>query len=155
MKLLVTTDFSVNSKGAIRFAQTLAKQAENVEVVFYHAIHIMKPTRWNDAFFKRYKEEEIERLSVNLKKFVYTLIGKDKEKFTAIKFVVDNCISKTKFILLYLHLTSGRFHSLILGFLPLQFLSIITSETPKLFSLLNSREFAIKFLRKIWLCPSF
>ncbi|MBK7884597.1 MAG: hypothetical protein IPJ81_13065 [Chitinophagaceae bacterium] len=43
MKLLVTTDFLANSKGAIRFAQTLAKQSKNVEVVFYHAIYIMKP----------------------------------------------------------------------------------------------------------------
>ena len=55
MKLLVTTDFSANSKGAIRFAQTLAKQSKNVEVVFYHAIHIMKPTLWSDKFFKVYK----------------------------------------------------------------------------------------------------
>ena len=48
MKLLVTTDFSANSKGAIRFAQTLAKQTENIEVIFYHAIHVMKPIRWSD-----------------------------------------------------------------------------------------------------------
>jgi len=34
MKLLVTTDFAENSKGAIRFAQTLARQTENVEVIF-------------------------------------------------------------------------------------------------------------------------
>jgi len=50
MKLLVTTDFSTNSKGAIRFAQTLSRQTENVEVIFYHAIHIMKPTVWSDVF---------------------------------------------------------------------------------------------------------
>ena len=99
MKLLVTTDFSANSKGAIRFAQTLAKQAKNVEVIFYYAIHIMQPTRWSDVFFKHYKEEEIERLSADLKKFIYATIGKDKDKFTSVKFVVDNCISTEKDII--------------------------------------------------------
>jgi len=101
MKLLVTTDFSTNSKGAIRFAQTLAKQAKNVEVIFYHSIHIMKPTRWSDTFFKGYKDEEIERLSTELKKFIYSTIGKDKGKFTNIKFVVDNCISTEKDIIVF------------------------------------------------------
>ena len=99
MKLLVTTDFSTNSKGAIRFAQTLAKQTEKVEVIFYHAIHIMKPTRWSDMFFKDYKNEEIERLTLELEKFVSSTIGKDKSKFAKIKFVVENCISTEKDIL--------------------------------------------------------
>lgn len=101
MKLLVTTDFSVNSKGAIRFAQTLAKQSKNVEVVFYHAIHILKPTRWSDVFFKAYKDEEIERLSAELKKFIYDTVGKDKRVFANAKFVVDNCISTEKDIIKY------------------------------------------------------
>lgn len=101
MKLLVTTDFSVNSKGAIRFAQNLAKQSENVEVVFYHAIHILKPTRWSNAFFERYKDEEIERLSADLKKFIHSVIGKDKGNFFEVKFVVDNCISTEKDIIKY------------------------------------------------------
>ena len=101
MKLLVTTDFSTNSKGAIRFAQTLSRQTENVEVIFYHAIHIMKPTRWSDAFFKEYKGEEIERLTAELKKFVHATIGKDREKFEHVKFVVDNCISTEKDIIIY------------------------------------------------------
>ena len=101
MKLLVTTDFSANSKGAIRFAQTLSKQSKNVEVIFYHAIHIMKPTRWSDTFFKGYKDEEIKRLSADLKKFIYSTIGKDKGKFTSIKFIVDNCISTEKDIIIY------------------------------------------------------
>ena len=99
MKLLVTTDFSVNSKGAIRFAQTLAKQAKNVEVIFYYAIHILKPTRWSDAFFNQYKDDEIERLSSNLKKFTYATIGKDKDNFRSTKFVVENCISTEKDII--------------------------------------------------------
>jgi nucleotide-binding universal stress UspA family protein len=101
MKLLVTTDFSANSKGAIRFAQSLAKQSKNVSVIFYHSIHIMKPTRWSDSFFKSYQEEEIDRLIGALKRFIYASIGKDKENFFTIKFVVENCISTKKNIILY------------------------------------------------------
>ncbi len=101
MKLLVTTDFSANSKGAIRFAQTLAKQIKNVEVIFYYAIHIMKPTLWNDASFNRYKNEEIERLSATLKKFVINVIGSANSEFASVKFVVDNCNSTEKDIILF------------------------------------------------------
>ena len=99
MKLLVTTDFSANSKGAIRFAQTLAKQAQNVEVIFYYAIHFLKPTRWGDVFFDQYKDDEIERLSSNLKKFTYATLGTDKDKFRSIKFVVEDCTSTEKDII--------------------------------------------------------
>ena len=56
MKLLVTTDFSANSKGAIRFAQMLAMQSNEIEVTFYHSVHFMKPTVWSDVFFKLYKQ---------------------------------------------------------------------------------------------------
>jgi nucleotide-binding universal stress UspA family protein len=101
MKLLVTTDFSANSKGAIRFAQGIAKQSKNVEVVFYHAIHFMKPTQWSDVYFKSYIREETERLSGNLKKFINANIGKDQGEFANVKFVVDNCISTEKDIITY------------------------------------------------------
>lgn len=101
MKLLVTTDFSANSKGAIRFAQTLSRQTESIEVIFYHAIHIMKPTVWSDVFFKAYKNDELERLTADLKKFIHATIGKDKGKFSNVKFVVENCISTEKDILKY------------------------------------------------------
>ena len=101
MKLLVTTDFSANSKGAIRFAQTLSRQTENIEVIFYHAIHIMKPTVWSDVFFKAYKGDEIERLTAELKKFIHATIGADNGKFANVKFVVDNCISTEKDIIIF------------------------------------------------------
>jgi len=101
MKLLVTTDYSTNSKGAIRFAYNLAKQSKNIEFVFYHAIHILKPTMWSDAFFKIYVNEEIERLSAELEKFVYSVIGKKNGPLAHAKFVVDNCTSTEKDIIKY------------------------------------------------------
>ena len=101
MKLLVTTDFSVNSKGAIRFAQTLAKQSIEIEATFFHSVYFMKPTVWSDVFFQSYKEEEIERLTAELKKFVFSTIGPDKDKFASINFVIDTGNSIEKDIIRY------------------------------------------------------
>ncbi len=93
MKLLVTTDFSKNSKGAIRFALMLAKQVTNVEVLFYHSIYIMKPTSWGDTFYEKYKNDELARLSHDLKKFVNLTLGKEKTSFNKIDFMVENSSS--------------------------------------------------------------
>jgi nucleotide-binding universal stress UspA family protein len=101
MKLLVTTDFSPNSKGAIRFAQTLANQTDYIDVTFYHAIHIMKPPVWSDSFFKAYKTEEIERLTADLKEFIHSIIGIENGDFANVKFVVDNCFPTEKHIISY------------------------------------------------------
>jgi nucleotide-binding universal stress UspA family protein len=101
MKLLVTTDFSANSKGAIRFALNLAKQSKNVDVVYYHAIQVTKPIWWSNLFFIAYKDEEIERLCAELKKFIHSVIGKDEAKFSDVKYVVDNSISTERDIMQY------------------------------------------------------
>lgn len=101
MKLLVTTDFSDNSKGAIRFARTLARQSNEIEAIFYHSVHFMKPTKWSDILFKAYKEKETKRLTAEFKKFVYSIIGKEKDKFTDIKFIIDSAISTEKDIIRY------------------------------------------------------
>ena len=97
---LVTTYFSSNSKGAIRFALNLAKQSKNIEVVFYHAIYIQQSGMQNN-FFEGYKEKETVSLSANFKKFIYLIIGKNIEKISNVKFVIDNCISKEKYNIQY------------------------------------------------------
>ena len=61
----------------------------------------MMPNAWSDVFFKAYKDDETERLTAELKKFVYTNIGEDKGKFANLKFVVDNCVSTEKDIIIY------------------------------------------------------
>lgn len=68
-KLLVTTDFSVNSKAGMRFAFQLAKQAA-CEITFLHTIEILKPTSWSDKKFKTYSEEETEKNTAHLNKFI-------------------------------------------------------------------------------------
>jgi len=53
------------------------------------------------CFFHEYKNEEIERLSADLKKFVNNVIGKAKGEFSNVNFVVDNCISIEKDIITF------------------------------------------------------
>ncbi len=101
MKLLITTDFSANSKGAIRFAQTLAKQSNQIEATFYHSVLFLKPTSWSDTFYKKYKQEQTARITDELKKFVYSIIGQDKNGFTNIKFVIDSAFSTEKDLVKY------------------------------------------------------
>jgi nucleotide-binding universal stress UspA family protein len=101
MKLLVTTDFSTNSKGAIRFAYSLAKQSKAVEVVFYHGVRFLKPTRWSDDFFAQYKKEETERLVKKLEQFVTTVIGKKRTNFAGIHYVIAPSSDTEKDIITY------------------------------------------------------
>lgn len=63
-KILVTSDFSTNSKAGIRLALQVQAQS-GCELVFYHVIEIMKPTSWND---KRYKEFAKTKIIENVKK---------------------------------------------------------------------------------------
>ena len=67
--ILVPTDFSVNSKGGIRFALQLASQSK-MFLVFYHCIPYMKPTRWSDATYDAYVKEEKENARKELVKLI-------------------------------------------------------------------------------------
>ena len=69
MKILVTTDFSANSKAGLRFAIQLASQYK-VELTFFHSYYTMKPTSWSDATFAAYEKTEEEKIQSNLKRFV-------------------------------------------------------------------------------------
>lgn len=101
MKLLVTTDFSANSKAAIRFAQSLAKQSKGAEVVFYYSQHFMKPTSWSNTFFNAYREEEINRLTAELKTFVLKTAGKEKGLFAKASYVIHSTDSTSQGIISY------------------------------------------------------
>lgn len=68
-KILVTTDFSANSKAGLRFAIQLASQSK-YELTFFHVYNFMKPTSWNDKKFAVYENMEIEKVQDNLNHFV-------------------------------------------------------------------------------------
>jgi nucleotide-binding universal stress UspA family protein len=82
-KLLVSTDFSTNSKAGMRFAIQLASQSKQ-SLIFYHCLPYMRPTRWSDARYEQYAKEETARAARELEKFalnVYKTSGVANPKF--------------------------------------------------------------------------
>lgn len=76
-KILVTTDFSANSKAGTRFAIQLQSQFSS-ELIVYHCIEISKPTSWSPAQFKKIANERVNEKMNELKTFVtrtYTQMG--------------------------------------------------------------------------------
>lgn len=88
-KILVTTDFSSNSKAGLRFAIQLASQ-HKYELTFFHSYYVMKPTSWNDKTFAAYEKKEAEKIQQELDQFVSTL-------YKSMKIVPENynCIIKS------------------------------------------------------------
>lgn len=74
-KVLVTTDLSVNSKSAIKFAVQFAKQAKST-LIFYLVSEVIKPTAWSDKHYKRHVKETTDRYLPKLKEFVEKVAGK-------------------------------------------------------------------------------
>jgi nucleotide-binding universal stress UspA family protein len=71
-KILVTTDFSNNSKAGIRFAMQLAVQG-NYELIFYNVVEILKPATWLEVAFKEFADNEVERFTQGLQKFIHQI----------------------------------------------------------------------------------
>jgi len=89
MKILVTTDFSNNSKAAIQFAVNFLNQVKDAELIFYSAVEMMQPNSWNLSFFNKYVIEEKNRLHKELEKFVASTAGVNKSLVQKSKFVID------------------------------------------------------------------
>lgn len=99
MRILVTTDFSPNSKAAIKYAAKMAGQIPGSEIIFYHTVQVMKPTQWSDVHFKKYLTGEIQRLTKELERFTDKAIpGKSKSKFKK-TFLIENSLSTGKAIM--------------------------------------------------------
>lgn len=96
-KILVTTDFSTNSKAGIRFAIQLASQTD-AHLVFYHAVEALRPTIWSQAQYNEYTTCEIERHQKMLQQFIKAICQKNnlpQTKYTCVAEVglhVDNQI---------------------------------------------------------------
>ena len=68
-KILVTTDFSENSKPGLLFAIQLASQ-NNDELTFFHTYHVVIPTAWNEVLIEGYEKDEAIRIEEELNSFV-------------------------------------------------------------------------------------
>jgi nucleotide-binding universal stress UspA family protein len=99
LKILATTDFSVNSKAGIRFAIQLASQ-QACEITFFHSYHIMKPSIWDARRFSSYEKSESVKIKKKLEKFVaaiYKALDTKPEKVHYViscSFVIDSNIIK-------------------------------------------------------------
>lgn len=68
-KILVPTDFSVNSKAGVRFAIHWAKR-QKLELVFVHVLHILRDAGWPDAYFASYAAQEENLCRIKFEKFI-------------------------------------------------------------------------------------
>ncbi|MBC7509028.1 MAG: universal stress protein [Ferruginibacter sp.] len=69
IKILVTTDFSENSKAGLHFAIQLASQ-NNAALTFFNTYHILVPTGWSEVRAEHYEKEEAQKIQDRLNAFV-------------------------------------------------------------------------------------
>ena len=91
-KILVTTDFSANSKAGLRFAIQLASQ-DNYELVFFHSYYVKKPTTWSDKVLVSFENSEATKIKSRLCLFVDTVYNS-----MGIKPLNYSCVIKSSFI---------------------------------------------------------
>ncbi len=68
-KIIVPTDFSVNSRAGVRFAIHWATR-QKLELVFVHALHILRATKWSDEYFAKYAAQEEKLCRTKFEKFI-------------------------------------------------------------------------------------
>ncbi len=98
-KILVTTDFSSNSKAGLRFAIQLAAQQKS-ELTFLHVYYIEKPTSWSETTATAFEKKEAAQILQKLNQFVdsvYEDLGLSSKKKTCVikkSLLTDSCISE-------------------------------------------------------------
>ncbi len=100
MKILVTTDFSVNSKAGLRFAISLSK-LRKAELIFLHSYFLPKPTTWSDATYSDYEKIEKLKLLNRLNQFVTAVYKAMKVPSGKIKCVLEQCLTPESGIMNY------------------------------------------------------
>ena len=105
-KILVPTDFSTNSKSGVRFAIHWASQ-QKIELVFVNVLYILRATRWSDAYFEKYAEQEKELCSTKFEKFIAGIFRQMNVKVGKYSTVIIEGISADISILDYCRKTSG------------------------------------------------
>jgi nucleotide-binding universal stress UspA family protein len=71
-KVLVTVDFSANSRKTIRFAIQLASKSK-AEIVFFHMINLNQPTSdavWDYMYYDKFQDEALEQSKKHLAKLI-------------------------------------------------------------------------------------
>ncbi|ALL07036.1 hypothetical protein AQ505_17020 [Pedobacter sp. PACM 27299] len=68
-KIIVTTDQSVNSKSAIRFAINMAR-TRKAELVILHVYHVLRPFIWSENAYQVYKQSFVNQTKKEITVFV-------------------------------------------------------------------------------------
>ena len=91
MKILVTTDFSANSKAGLRFAISLGK-LKKAQLIFFHSYFLPKPTSWSEATYSLYAKNEKQKILNRLNKFVEEVYKSMKISSSKFKCVIEQSI---------------------------------------------------------------
>ena len=98
-KILVTTDFSKNSKAGIRFAIQLASQTP-CELIFYHVAPLGLDA-WTQLDYNNLKSAENEFLKEKLTQFIKTIYKETARVAGKIDWVIENSSEVDASIILY------------------------------------------------------
>ncbi len=85
-KIIVTTDFSPNSRKGIHFAMQLATQME-CELIFYSVVEIFRPSIWELSYYGQFEAKELERSQKVLERFIHNIYQKSTIQKTSYKCV--------------------------------------------------------------------
>lgn len=99
-KIVVTTDFSENSKKGILFAIQLASQTD-CELIFYNVVSIYMPTIWDNVYYNEFQTGELERSQSFLDLFIKAILVKGKFEIQNYKCVCEVGISASNQIIEY------------------------------------------------------
>lgn len=88
-KILVTTDFSSNSKAGLRFAIQMASQ-HNYSLTFFHSYHLLRPTKWNDKVYESFEKIESAKIKRKLCTFVDSVYKSMDITPTDIEYAIKN-----------------------------------------------------------------
>lgn len=87
-KLLVTTDFSPNSKKGIHFALKLAIQS-HWDLIFFNVVEIFRPYVWDQIYNEQYDLIELKRTQIKLEQFIQDIL-----KYSTIQKIPHTCVCK-------------------------------------------------------------
>ena len=98
--ILVTTDFSSNSKAGIRFAIQLASQMP-CKLVFYNALELMIPTLWSTEEMAEFIQTETTVCKKQLGKFLKNIFKKAEKEDITYDYAVEMGMNVDNFIANY------------------------------------------------------
>jgi nucleotide-binding universal stress UspA family protein len=86
--ILVTTDFSANSRAGVRFAMQLASQMP-CKLVFYNALEVIAPTSWSKQEAADFIANETEGCRKEMARFIKNTLKKTYQDNVAYDYVVE------------------------------------------------------------------